>query len=232
MPRAAKIHATIRREPKPRLTAHQRGYTGQWQKARAWYLKQHPLCRMCGLVDRVRSAVLVDHIVRHRGNQDLFWREDNWQALCRPCHDIKTAFELGRLTRPLHADRWVLTGRPGTGKTTWLNAHEADRKWDADTEAVRRGYTPRYPRPQHEVDALAIARAELLDELLVNESLSCLVIVTNVGHAGILAAGLGARVKEFARVWRIGSAGRAPPAGPLSQSETGEGGHPFRGGWA
>jgi 5-methylcytosine-specific restriction protein A len=23
----------------------------------------------------------------------LFWDEDNWQALCKPCHDRKTAVE-------------------------------------------------------------------------------------------------------------------------------------------
>jgi 5-methylcytosine-specific restriction protein A len=38
-------------------------------------------------------ATVVDHIVPHRGDQRLFWDEANWAALCKPCHDAKTARE-------------------------------------------------------------------------------------------------------------------------------------------
>ncbi|MFC3169415.1 HNH endonuclease signature motif containing protein [Paracoccus fontiphilus] len=37
---------------------------------------------MCGA-----EATLVDHITPHRGNQALFWKRSNWQALCTPCHN-------------------------------------------------------------------------------------------------------------------------------------------------
>ena len=30
---------------------------------------------------------MVDHIIKHGGNQDLFWDENNWQALCKLHHD-------------------------------------------------------------------------------------------------------------------------------------------------
>jgi 5-methylcytosine-specific restriction endonuclease McrA len=31
---------------------------------------------------------VVDHIVKHEGDQVRFWDEaNNWQALCRACHD-------------------------------------------------------------------------------------------------------------------------------------------------
>ena len=36
------------------------------------------------------TLTLVDHIVPHRGDQALFWDEQNWQPLCKSCHDKKT----------------------------------------------------------------------------------------------------------------------------------------------
>jgi len=31
----------------------------------------------------------------------MFWDERNWQALCKPCHDAKTAREDGGFGRPV-----------------------------------------------------------------------------------------------------------------------------------
>lgn len=39
------------------------------------------------------KATVVDHIIPHRGNKDLFWDESNWQALCKKCHDKNTMTE-------------------------------------------------------------------------------------------------------------------------------------------
>jgi 5-methylcytosine-specific restriction endonuclease McrA len=33
------------------------------------------------------AASVVDHKIPHRGDQVLFWSEDNWQPLCKRCHD-------------------------------------------------------------------------------------------------------------------------------------------------
>lgn len=41
------------------------------------------------------AASVVDHIIPHKGNDDLFWDMSNHQALCKKCHDIKTATEDG-----------------------------------------------------------------------------------------------------------------------------------------
>jgi len=38
---------------------------------------------------------VVDHIVPHRGDRALFWDTSNWQPLCKPHHDAKTAREDG-----------------------------------------------------------------------------------------------------------------------------------------
>lgn len=55
--------------------------------ARRRYLKEHPLCVYCEEGGRATAATVVDHIVPHRDDPDLFWDEDNWQSLCGPCHN-------------------------------------------------------------------------------------------------------------------------------------------------
>ena len=40
-------------------------------------------------------ATDVDHIIPHKGNEDLMWDEENLQALCHACHSRKTAAEDG-----------------------------------------------------------------------------------------------------------------------------------------
>ncbi|HSH84369.1 MAG TPA: HNH endonuclease signature motif containing protein [Guyparkeria sp.] len=42
---------------------------------------------MCQQIGRVTAATVVDHIVPHQGNKELFWDRSNWQPLCAPCHD-------------------------------------------------------------------------------------------------------------------------------------------------
>ena len=61
--------------------------TARWQGLRLEILANHPLCCMCSTQERVVAATVVDHITPHKGNLDLFWRSDNLQALCKPCHD-------------------------------------------------------------------------------------------------------------------------------------------------
>jgi len=78
-----------------RGSANERGYTYQWHKRRTLYLKENPLCAECLKENRITAAEVVDHIKPHKGDQGLFWDESNWQSLCRPCHDKKTAAEDG-----------------------------------------------------------------------------------------------------------------------------------------
>lgn len=66
------------------LSASERGYDSRWQKAREGWLRAHPLCVMC---DRATPATVVDHKVAHRGDKVLFWDKNNWQSLCKKCHD-------------------------------------------------------------------------------------------------------------------------------------------------
>lgn len=82
-----------------RLNAHQRGYDNKWRKARNFYLKENPLCVACKASGELTPATVVDHIKPHKGDMILFWVFDNWQALCKRCHDVKTAREDGAFGR-------------------------------------------------------------------------------------------------------------------------------------
>lgn len=82
-----------------RETAHERGYTARWRKARDGWLRSYPLCVHCERDGRVRAATDVDHIVPHKGDMVLFWDNTNWQSLCHSCHSLKTATEDGGFGR-------------------------------------------------------------------------------------------------------------------------------------
>lgn len=69
------------------MLTHGQMYGTRWQKARAAFLAHHPLCVMCAADNRVCEAVIVDHIIPHKGDMKLFWDKANWQSLCKPHHD-------------------------------------------------------------------------------------------------------------------------------------------------
>lgn len=79
--------------PEVTRPAAKRGYNRRWQKARKSYLEAHPLCVQCAKQGKYVRATVVDHIIPHRGDQKLFWDQNNWQALCKNCHDKKTLTE-------------------------------------------------------------------------------------------------------------------------------------------
>ncbi len=66
---------------------HHLYHTPRWRKARKAYLNKHPLCVMCEKRGLTVAATVVDHKKPHKGNLELFWDEDNWQPLCKQCHD-------------------------------------------------------------------------------------------------------------------------------------------------
>lgn len=73
-----------------RPSAAKRGYDRRWMVARQLFLNQNPLCMKCMAEGHFEPATVVDHIIPHRGDEDLFWDKTNWQALCKKCHDTKT----------------------------------------------------------------------------------------------------------------------------------------------
>lgn len=81
-----------------RGSSNSRGYGYRWQKASKAYLKAHPLCQCPDCQEgakRITPAVVVDHIIPHRGDMNLFWDRGNWQSMAKTCHDRKTAKEDG-----------------------------------------------------------------------------------------------------------------------------------------
>ena len=71
----------------------EQGYDGRWRKARKRFLSIHPFCVRCLEEKKMTKATVVDHIVPHRGDRELFWDESNWQPLCKRHHDRKTMTE-------------------------------------------------------------------------------------------------------------------------------------------
>lgn len=96
----------IERAPDNRQSASARGYGTSWRAARARFLKAHPLCAICKSRGKIVPATVVDHIIPHKGNKKLFWDKSNWQALCKPCHDIKTAKEDGGFGHEIKIPKW------------------------------------------------------------------------------------------------------------------------------
>ena len=68
-------------------------YNRRWRKVSKLFLAAHPLCVECQRQGKLTPATVVDHIVPHRGDPQRFWDENNWQGLCKPCHDRKTLTE-------------------------------------------------------------------------------------------------------------------------------------------
>lgn len=91
---------TRKRLDKERGSSADRGYGARWQRERKWYLKNNSLCVDCFGRGIVMASTVVDHIVPHKGSQELFWNRENWQALCATCHNRKTATKDSSFTNP------------------------------------------------------------------------------------------------------------------------------------
>jgi 5-methylcytosine-specific restriction protein A len=82
-----------------RPSASARGYGAHWQRVRGAYLARHPFCEHCARRPSPWNRVpvparVVDHIVPATQAPGRFFDESNWQALCVPCHNRKTAREM------------------------------------------------------------------------------------------------------------------------------------------
>jgi len=107
-------------------------------------------CTECGTSisfkgGRSAGGFVCDHIVDHRGDKKLFHDLNNLRALCKTCHDQKSAAinqarsqQRGEahpawLPKPI-CPVTLITGAPGTGKTTYarMNAKPIDIIIDLD----------------------------------------------------------------------------------------------------
>lgn len=157
---------TRRDYDRQRGSAASRGYDRRWRKAREWFLRRNPLCVECLRNGILTPATVVDHVIPHRGDPTLFWDQTNWQALCKPCHDRKTALEDGRWS----ARSTVVTivcGPPGSGKTTYVRerARPGDLIDDLDAIFAAISGLPWYHKPPELLPFAAEARDAILRRL-------------------------------------------------------------------
>lgn len=144
--------------------------TQRWRRLR-WQVLRRDLftCQMCGKVEPVTALLVADHKEPHRGDEALFWDEDNLWCLCKTCHDgAKQREERGGRgfgfsipwgVRPSAVPVVLVCGPPAAGKTTWVKARAASddlvidldvyrvrvggKAWENDPEVLRRAYALR-----------------------------------------------------------------------------------------
>lgn len=70
-----------------RAESDRRYSTSKWRKLSIVFRKKNPLCSNCEEHDRVRPAVLVDHIQAAKTHPELFYDWRNLRSLCQLCHN-------------------------------------------------------------------------------------------------------------------------------------------------
>lgn len=78
------------RPPRPAKETNPFYLTPQWRRFRDSYIRRHPLCEQCEREQRVTPSRMVDHIVPLEDG-GAKTSDENAQALCWPCHGVKTA---------------------------------------------------------------------------------------------------------------------------------------------
>ena len=67
--------------------------TARYRRMRTLFMRTGPLCALCMANGAVTPARELDHILPCGNNAARFWDPGNLQALCRECHETKTARE-------------------------------------------------------------------------------------------------------------------------------------------
>lgn len=86
-------------------------YGRRWRDLREAILADNPLCYLClETSNQPVEATVVDHVVRHCGDPELFWDTTNLIPLCKSCHDstAQTLEKSGRFKVPTGADGYPI----------------------------------------------------------------------------------------------------------------------------
>lgn len=67
----------------------------RWKQLRAKIIKAHPFCSVCSSTDNLS----VHHIVPPKGDEALFFDENNLVVLCMKCHNKETNYEVNQLRK-------------------------------------------------------------------------------------------------------------------------------------
>jgi 5-methylcytosine-specific restriction protein A len=209
-----------------RGTSSERGYGSRWRKYRDWFLAKWRTCgakpkgspdtqdSQCKAMGRIVAATVVDHIVPVSGPQDpTFYKPECHQALCDACHNAKRQRESRAVTQRAEHRRYVVTGPPSSGKSTWVKhrAKAGDLVWDLDDVAsVMTNCGQALPREVrgHQswaaMKALLVMRDALVQWLSVERDIRAdvYVIVTDTADADTVAQRIGAEVVHaHSRPW-------------------------------
>jgi 5-methylcytosine-specific restriction enzyme A len=71
-----------------RPNASGRGYDASWKAAAAKFKRTHPFCLGCEALNRRVATEVVDHVVPHKGDAEVFWNASAWQPACRWHHAV------------------------------------------------------------------------------------------------------------------------------------------------
>lgn len=80
-------HVTARHRSAAALEWRKLYKTKAWRKGRLVFLSEHRLCERCLAQGRYTIATVVNHRTPHKGDEVLFFRQSNWEAICKRCHD-------------------------------------------------------------------------------------------------------------------------------------------------
>lgn len=163
----------FRTQAKQETNTTARGYGWDWQVLRKAILsRDHGLCQVCWAAEVVTVAREVDHIVSKKlgGSNE----PSNLQAICTPCHKIKTQTEAAHGSRPIsYFPKWlpvasvpvtVVCGPPGSGKSTYVSerAKRSDLVIDLDEVAAKVFGLPLYHASQDQLRSSVRARNAML----------------------------------------------------------------------
>ena len=195
MPTAFRSHPRpTEQEWASRRTAYRGEYgSPRWRKLRR--IIGSTACWICARCSQpTGESGHCDHIVPAR-DVESFYDESNLQWLCWMCHSRKTVMEDGGFGHHGKRTVYVVTGLPGSGKTTWVRQHAipGDLVWDVDAVASAVFGMPHYPRPPAIAEALASMRTMMLRSL-PRLSGDAYVIESDPSKADALAASMGATV--------------------------------------
>lgn len=119
--------------------------SARWKRLRLAQLKSKPLCTECEGGDRVTQASVVDHIIPHKGDEQVFFDASNLQSMCKPHHDSKTARLDGGFGRFSSHPYWlspsliplvIVCGPPGAGKSTYVKKHAKSNDLIIDLDII------------------------------------------------------------------------------------------------
>jgi 5-methylcytosine-specific restriction protein A len=175
-----------------RGSARERGYTTEWDHSRDIFISENPLCAECKKQGRLVQAKEVDHITPHRGDDELFWDQANWQSLCSTCHKQKTARENGGIGTSVKAVRpntpvTVVCGPPAAGKTTYVMQRMKRGDLVIDLDRIFHALTglPLYDNPKQLLPFVAECRDAILARLLRPHHLRHVWIITSSPKASV-----------------------------------------------